>query len=195
MPRLLAEADTTRWVPVTDSFGLRGRRARKKAIGMLMAQMMRSMGSERRGGGFTAWAMSQAAPALMRKAAGRVLVWVWKDDPELVVAMAVIQEATPQMRTARAMRPMEHDDTESFGHPTLGVGEKLVLDAVGDERPATVAYSFDLGTHMVELTAIAGDANRFRTVLPDLDALAREIRVINDLTTGESAGTLRLPPA
>lgn len=195
MSRLHAEADTTRWVPVTDSFGLRGRRARKKAIGMLMAQMYRSMGSERRGNGLAAWAMSQAAPALMRKAAGRVLVWVWKDDPELVVAMAVIQEANAQMRAARAMRPMEYDDTEAFPHPTLGVGERLLLDAVGQERPETVTYTFDLGSHIVELTALSGDATRFRTVLPDLDALAREIRVIDALAAGESASVLRLPPA
>ena len=28
------------------------------------------------------------------KADGRVLVWVWKDDPELVVALAQVQQAT-----------------------------------------------------------------------------------------------------
>lgn len=192
MSRLFAEADATRWVPVTESFGLRGRRARKKAIGMLMSQLTGATG---RGRGVAAWAMSQAAPALMRKAAGRVLVWAWKDDPELVVAMASIQEATPQLRAARAMRPMEFDDTESFAHPTLGVGEKLVLDAPGAERPPTVTYTFDLGTHIVELSAIGGDASRFGTVTGDLDALAREIRVIDDVASGEGPGVLRLPPA
>jgi len=196
MPRLFAEADATRWVPVTESFGLRGRRQRKQAIRMLMAQVNRSVGIEERGGGrFTAWAMSQAAPMLMRKAAGRVLVWVWKDDPELIVAMATLQEATPQARTARAMRPMEYDDTESFRHPTFGVGERLIMNAPGGDNPPFVAYSFDLRTHLVELTAISGDASRFRTVLGDLDALARELRLIDDLTVGESAGVLRLPPA
>ena len=196
MPRLHADVDTTRWVAVTESFGLRGRSARKKAIGMLMAQMNRMMGTEARGGGkFATWAMSQAAPALMRKAAGRVLIWVWKEDPELVVVMAMIQEATPDVRTARAMRPMEYDDTESFGHPTLGVGERLILDELGSERPPTASYTFDIGTHIVEVTALGGDATRFRTILPDLDALAREIRVVDDLTSGESAGVLRLPPA
>ena len=207
MPRLFAEADATRWVPVTESFGLRGRRHRKQAIRMLMAQVNRSMGIEERGGGrFTAWAMSQAAPMLMRKAAGRVLVWVWKDDPELIVAMATLQEATPQVRAARAMRPVEYDDTESFPHPTFGVGERLIMDdpfvspglaqdKPGGNQPPFVSYSFDLGTHLVEVTAIAGDASRFRTVLGDLDALARELRVVDDLTVGESAGVLRLPPS
>ncbi len=160
-----------------------------------MAQMNRSLGVETRGGGFTAWAMSQAAPALMRKANGRVLVWVWKDDPELVVAVAVIQEASPAMRTARASRPMEYDDTENFPHPTLGVGERLIMDEPGSDRPPFVGYTFDLGTHLVELTAMSGDTTRFRTVLPDLDALARELRVIDDLSLGEVPGTLRLPPA
>lgn len=36
--RLQADADPARWVPVTGSFGLRGRRHRKRAIGMLRAQ-------------------------------------------------------------------------------------------------------------------------------------------------------------
>lgn len=190
MSRLLAEADTTRWVPVTDSFGPRGRRARKKAITMLIEQ---ATGGSGKGRGFAAWAVSQAAPALMRKAAGRVLVWVWKDDPELVVAVASIQEATTQLRAARAMRPMEYDDTESFGHPTLGVGEKLALTEPG--RSPSVSYTFDLGTQLVELTALGGDGARFGTIMPDLDALARELRVIDDVASGETPGVLRLPPA
>ncbi|KAA9147094.1 hypothetical protein F6B41_30495, partial [Microbacterium lushaniae] len=104
MPRLQADADPAVWVPVTGSLGFRGRRHRKAAIRMLLGQANRAVGAvERPGSGFLAWAMSQAAPLLLRRADGRVLVWVWKDDPELLVAMAQLQEATPQLRTARAM--------------------------------------------------------------------------------------------
>lgn len=196
MARLVAEADPTMWVPVTESFGFKGRRHRKAALRMLMAQANAAMGIEPRGSGrFVAWAMSQAAPALMRRAGGRVLVWVHKKDPELVVAMATIQDATPQARTARATRPMEYDDTEIFGHPTLGRGEKLVMDQPGQQQPPFVTYTWDLGTSFVELTAVSGDRERFRTTFSDLDALAREIRVVEDLSVGESAGTLRINPA
>ncbi len=106
--------------PVTGSLGLRGRRHRKKAIGMLLAQANAAMGATPRTGGgrVAAWAMSQAVPMLLRKADGRVLVWVWKDDPELVVALAQVQQATPQLRAARAMMPMEYDDTEDFRTPS-----------------------------------------------------------------------------
>ena len=126
--RLQADADPAIWVPVTGSFGLRGRRHRKRAIGMLLTQASAAMGAAARpGGGFAAWAMSQAAPALLRKADGRVLVWVWKGDPERVVALAQVQQATPQLRTARAMMPMEYDDTEDFRSAYLGAGEKLAV--------------------------------------------------------------------
>ncbi len=195
MPRLHADADPTRWVPVTESFGLRGRRHRKRAARMLMTQLTGSMGMERKPGGFTAWAISQAAPALMRKAAGRVLVWVWKQDPELLVVMATVQEATPQSRAARAMRPIEYDDTEKFSHPTLGVGERLVMDAPGSGQPPFVTYSFDLGTHFVEVTGVSGDDTRMRTVLGDLDQLVRTIRLDDDTTIGETPGVLRIGPA
>jgi hypothetical protein len=95
---------------------------------MLLGQANGMLGAEARpGGAFAAWAMSQAAPALMRKAAGRVLVWVWRSDPELVVVMAQIQQLTPQLRTARAMMPMEYDDTEDFRGTYLGTGERLVM--------------------------------------------------------------------
>ena len=74
MPRLTADADATLWVPVTDSLGFRGRRHRKTAIRMLLTQANRALGqTERQGNGFLAWGMSQAAPFLMRRAAGRVL--------------------------------------------------------------------------------------------------------------------------
>ncbi len=196
MPRLQADADLTRWVPITDSFGLSGRRARKRAIRMLLTQAGVAMGQvERPGGGFTAWAMSQAAPLLMRKAAGRVLVWVWRSDPELLVAMAQIQEATPQLRTARAMMPMEYDDTEEFRGTYLGVGEKLAMTLPSNPRtPPFATYTWDTGTSFVSLTAVCSDRERFGTVIDAVDDLARSLRVVDDLTVGESATVLRIDP-
>lgn len=201
MPRLHADADATRWVPVTDSLGFRGRRHRKKAIGMLLAQVTQSAGGTALpGGGFTAWAFSQAAPFLMRKAAGRVLVWVYKSDPDLLVVMAQLQEATPQMRAARASLPMEYDDTENFRGTYLGMGEKLVMDMPrpgpnGAQLPPFATYTWDTGTHFVTVTAVCADRTRFGTVIGAVDDVARSLRVDDDLTVGESPNVLRLDPA
>ncbi|MGZ0067017.1 hypothetical protein [Microbacterium sp. Yaish 1] len=197
MARLEADADPARWVPVTESFGFSGRRARKRAIGMLLSQANAAMGATPRPGGrFAAWAASQAVPMLMRRANGRVRAWMWKADPELLVVLAQMQEATPQVRTARAMMPMEYDDTEDFRSPYLGAGEKLVMTLPPDPRtPPFVSYTWDTGTHLVTLSAVCSDRERVGTVLEELDHLARSLRVVDDLTLDESAGTLRLPPA
>lgn len=191
-----ADADPTRWVPVTDSLGFRGRRHRKAAIRMLLSQASTATGSSARpGSGFAAWAMSQAAPLLMRKAAGRVLVWVWKADPELLVVMAQVQEITPQLRTARAMMPIEYDDTESFHGTYLGVGEKLVMDLPPDPRtPPFATYTWDTGTHLVTLTAVSADRERFGTALPAVDEVARSLRLVDDLPLNEQS-VLRLDPS
>lgn len=196
MPRLQADADPTLWVPVTDSLGLRGRRHRRVAIRMLLTQANRAMGaSERPGSGFLAWSMSQAAPFLMRRAAGRVLVWVWRSDPDLLVVMAQVQEATSQLRAARAMMPIEYDDTESFRNPHLGVGEKLVMPLPPDPRtPPFATYTWDTGTHFVTITAVCSDKERFGTVGGSVDDLARSIRVVDDLAIGESPNVLRIEP-
>ncbi|MFT4137250.1 hypothetical protein [Microbacterium sp.] len=196
MPRLQADADPARWVAVTDSFGPSGRRARKRAIRMLLTQANAALGqTERRGSGFAAWAMSQAAPLLMRKAAGRVLVWVWRADPELLVAMAQVQEATPQLRAARAMMPMEYDDTEEFRGTYLGIGEKLAMPLPADARtPPFATYTWDTGGSFVTLTAVCSDRERFGTVLGAVDDLARTLRLADDLTVGESARVLRIDP-
>ncbi|MBN9188775.1 MAG: hypothetical protein J0I62_09795 [Microbacterium sp.] len=201
MPRLQADAPADRWVPVTESLGFRGRRHRKAAIRMLLNQTGAAMGAPEQGdggarrGGFTAWAMSQATPFLMRRAAGRVLVWVWKDDPELLVAMAQLQEATPQLRTARAMMPMEYDDTEEFRNPHLGVGERLLMSLPEDPRtPPFATYTWDTGTHFVVLTAVCSDRQRFGMLTSALDALARSLRIVEDLTVGEHE-ILRLDPS
>jgi hypothetical protein len=213
MPRLQADADVNLWVPVTESLGLRGRRHRKAAIRMLLGQAGTvlggpggsaaiepgaagaSAGRPRSGSGFAAWAMSQAAPFLMRKAAGRVLVWVWKADPELVVVMAQVQQATNDLRAARAMMPMEYDDTESFRNPYLGVGEKLEMSLPADPRtPPFATYTWDTGTHFVTVTAVCSDRARFGTVIGSVDDLARTLRVVDDLTVGESPDVLRIEP-
>ncbi|MDF2580500.1 MULTISPECIES: hypothetical protein [Microbacterium] len=197
MARLEADADPARWVAVTESFGFSGRRARKRAIGMLLSQANAAIGAAPRPGGrFAAWAASQAVPMLMRRANGRVRAWMWKADPELLVVLAQMQEATAQVRAARAMMPMEYDDTEDFRSPYLGVGEKLVMTLPPDPRtPPFVSYTWDTGTHLVTLSAVCSDRERVGTVLDELDHLARSLRVVDDLTLDESAGTLRLPPA
>ena len=56
-----------------------------------------------------------------------MLAWVWKSDPDLLVVMAQVQEATPQVRTSRAMMPIEYDDTEDFRSTHLGLREKLAM--------------------------------------------------------------------
>ncbi|MBW9109401.1 hypothetical protein JNB63_07585 [Microbacterium trichothecenolyticum] len=211
MPRLQADADPNLWVPVTESLGFRGRRHRKTAIRMLLNQAGGMMigpagavpiesgasagGQPRPGNGFAAWAMSQAAPFLMRKAAGRVLVWVWKADAELVVVMAQVQQATNDLRAARAMMPMEYDDTESFRNPYLGVGEKLEMALPSDTRtPPFATYTWDTGTHFVTVTAVCSDRERFGTVIGSVDDLARTLRIVDDLTVGESPEVLRIEP-
>lgn len=196
MTRISAQADPAQWVPITGSFGFRGRRARKKAIGMLLAQANAAFGREQPGSKVAAWAMSQAIPALMRRADGRLLAWVWKDDPELLVAMAQVQELTPQLRTMRASMPIEYDDTVSFTGSPLGVGEKLEMPLPPNPRQTPFAsYTWDTGTHLVTLTAVISDRERFGTVIPAVDALARSLRLVTDLAVGEGPGTLRIDPA
>ena len=196
MPRLQADADKTVWVAVTDSLGFGGRRHRKAAIRMLLSQANRAIGAaERPGGGFMAWAMSQATPFLMRKAAGRVLVWVWKADPELLVVMAQVQEATAQLRAARASMPMEYDDTETFRGTYLGVGEKLAIPLPADQRtPPFATYTWDTGSHFVAVTAVCSDRERFGTVIGAVDELARTLRIGDDVALGESPNVLRIEP-
>ena len=196
MPRLQADADATRWVAVTDSLGFGGRRHRKAAIRMLLGQANTALGAQAKpGSGFMAWAMSQATPFLMRRAAGRVLVWVWKADPELLVVMAQMQEATPQLRAARASMPMEYDDTETFRGTYLGIGEKLAMSLPQNQRtPPFATYTWDSGTHFVTVTAVCSDRERFGTVIGAIDELARTLRVVDDLALGESATVLRIEP-
>lgn len=164
---------------------------------MLLTQANSALGAaERPGSGVAAWAMSQAAPFLMKRAAGRVLVWVWKADAELVVVMAQLQQATNDLRAARAMMPMEYDDTESFRNPHLGVGEKLEMPLPSDGRtPPFATYTWDTGSHFVTVTAVCSDRERFGTVIGSVDDLARTVRVVEDLTTQESAEVLRIDPA
>lgn len=163
---------------------------------MLLGQVNAAVGAtERPGSRFGAWAMSQAAPMLMKRADGRVLVWTWKAEPELVVAMATAQALTPEVRIERASMPMDYDDTQSF--PTrLGAGEKLVVPIPPSEAtPPFATYTWDTGTHLVTLTAVCSDRERFGTLSGALDDLARSIRIADDLAGGESPEVLRLDPA
>ena len=122
-----------------------------------------------------------------------MLAWTWKAEPDLVVAMATVQALTPDIRIARASMPMEYDDTTSF--PTrLGVGEKLVVPTPpSPSAPPFATYTWDTGTHLVTLTAVCSDRERFGTLIGALDDLARSLRIADDLTGGESPDVLRLP--
>jgi hypothetical protein len=164
---------------------------------MLLTQANRALGQpERPGNSFLAWSMSQAAPFVMKRAGGRILAWVWKSDPDLLVVMAQVQEATPQLRTARAMMPMEYDDTEAFRNPHLGVGEKLAMPLPADHRtPPFATYTWDTGTHFVSVTAVCAERERFGVIIGSVDDLARTVRVVEDLPLSESEELLRLPPA
>lgn len=197
MSRLVADADPAAWRPVTGSLGFRGRRSRKAAIRMLLGQANRAMGAEERpASGFAAWAMSQAAPLLMRRAAGRVLVWTYRPDPELVVVMAQLQQATNDLRAARAMMPMEYDDTQPFRGTHLGVGEKLEMPLPKDPRtPPFATYTWDTGSHFVTVTAVCADRERFGVVIGAVDRLAQTLRIVDDLAVGETPGMLRIDPA
>lgn len=193
--RLSATADERLWVPVTGSLGLRGRRHRKAAIRMLLDSSRRQLGLETPSGRIAPWLMSQIVPVVMRRMEGRILAWVWREDPELLIATAQLQELTPQLRAARAMMPMEYDDTETFHSRHLGAGERLVIDLPRAENaPPTATYTWDTGSHLVTLTAMSPDRARFGTVLPAVDDLARSLRLDDDLTIGES-NVLHLDPA
>ncbi|GAA1540602.1 hypothetical protein HD600_001006 [Microbacterium ginsengiterrae] len=194
--RIVSSADPQLWIPVTESFGWKGRRHRKAAIRMLMGQaMQRGQGPLPRGSGAGAWLISQFAPAMMKRADGRVLVWTWKAEPELVVAMATTQELTNDIRRARAMMPIEYDDTETFT-TVLGAGEKLVMALPPEPAsPPFVTYTWDTGSHLITVTAVGSDRERFGTLIPALDDLARSIRIAGDVTGGESPDILRIDPA
>ena len=100
--------------------------------------------------------MSQATPFLMRKAARRVLVWVWKADPELLVVMAQVQEATAQLRAARASMPMEYDDTETVPrHVPRRRREARDAAPAGPSAPLPFAtYTGTPARHFVTVTAV-----------------------------------------
>ncbi len=87
---------------------------------MLLGQVNAAVGAtERPGSRFGAWAMSQAAPMLMKRADGRVLVWTWKAEPELVVAMATAQVLTPDVRIAERRCRKKGTTTTRVPFPTL----------------------------------------------------------------------------
>jgi hypothetical protein len=92
--------------------------------------------------------------------------------------------------------PIEYNDTEEFRGNYLGVGEKLVMPLpAGTRTPPFATYTWDLGSHFVSVTAVCSERERFGTVIGAVDELARGIRVVDDLTIGESATVLRIDPA
>lgn len=156
---------------------------------MLLAQATRgATGGEqstgRPGSGFAAWTLSQAAPLMMRRLEGKVLAYLWRDDPELVVTLATVIDATHDMRIAQAM---SDEEGETFRSPFLGTGEKFVRTGVSSpEQTATITYMWDTGTQFVSLSAIAGDPLRIGTITGALDELARTLRLVDDLAVGEA---------
>ncbi|MGO1770789.1 MAG: hypothetical protein ACTHZX_12630 [Microbacterium sp.] len=190
--RLTADVDEALWEPASASGGFRERRRLKAAVRMIVSRTQRQLGLDQRVGRVGAWAISQAAPALLRRSDGAMLAWVWREDPRLVVVMAQAIEMTAQARAARAMAPMEYDDTEDFRSQHLGQGERLVRDLPSDPREEPSAtYTWDTGTHLVTLSALCSDRARFGTVLTPLDELARSLRFAGD----EPEDVLRIPPA
>jgi len=127
---------------------------------------------------------------LMRRLEGRVLAYIWKDDPALVVALATVIDATNDMRVAQAM---SDDEGEDFRSPHLGTGEKFVRTDPG-AATATITYLWDTGSQFVSLSAIAGDALRVGTIVRALDDLARTVRLVDDLAVGEAGAVVRLDP-
>lgn len=180
--RLHVYEDQPSWMAVTSSLGPRGSKLRKLAV----SAWMRQLGDAAPRGRLATWVASQSLAAILRKQDGGVLIWAWKDDPELLFVVASLQRATPELRVARAMMPMSEDDTEDFPHPTLGMGERLIVDKSGDGQIARVSYTFDLTTHLVQVAATSGDPLRMRTALTELDALVRDLRVTQDLPVGET---------
>ena len=126
----------------------------------------------------------------MRRLEGRVLAYIWKDDPALVVALATVIDATNDMRVAQAM---SDDEGEDFRSPHLGTGEKFVRTDPG-AATATITYLWDTGSQFVSLSAIAGDALRVGTIVRALDDLARTVRLVDDLAVGEAGAVVRLDP-
>lgn len=189
--RLAADVDEALWQPASATGGWRERRHLKTAVRMIAARTQRQLGFDQRAGRIGAWAISQAAPALLRRSGGALVAWVWREDPRLLVALAQATELTAQARAARAMAPMEYDDTEDFASPHLGQGERLVIDLPSDPRQEPSAtYTWDTGTHLVTLSALCSDRERFGTLQGPLDDLARSLRV-----AGDGEDVLRIPPA
>ncbi len=94
------------------------------------------------------------------------------------------------------MMPMEYDDTEAFRGTYLGMGEKLAMPLPSSPTaPPFATYTWDTGMHLVTVTAVCADRERFGTVIGAVDDLARSLRIVDDLTVREASGVLRLDPA
>lgn len=168
--RLIADPDEQLWSGLVGARGRKARRLQKAAVRMLVDRTRKDAASGRIGD----WAANRLALALLQRSDGRMLAWTWCAEPELLVAIAHAQEATPQLRVARAMAPIEYDDTEEFSNPFLGSGEKLLVDEPrhgGDL--STASYTWDTGSHLVVLSAMCTVPSRFLTLEEHVDDLAR----------------------
>ena len=188
--QLQADADRDRWVPLRGR-GISGGRHRRAAIRMLMSTVGISQGQP--GSGLMNFVATRVIKAGLRGANGRFLAWSWKEDPSALAVMAQVQDLTPHLRAARASMPMEFDDTENFSNPHLGAGEKLVMNDPTSGRTPMATYTWDTGSHLVSLTAVSPDKERFLLFVPALDELARTLRWSEDIEVGEN-NVLRLPP-
>lgn len=193
--KLTADADERTWLDLATARGGAARRQRKKAVAALVELTRAQMGLDAMGGRFGGWLASRVARGMLERADGRMLVWSWRDDPELALVIVHAVEATAQVRTARASSPIEYDDTEDFPNPFLGVGEKLVFDH-HDRRSetATATYTWDTGTHLIVLSAICFAPSRFGVLLEPLDDLARTVRV-DEPTVLVPSDPFELPPS
>ncbi|MFT4235781.1 MAG: hypothetical protein QM607_12390 [Microbacterium sp.] len=192
MSRLIADADPTRWVEVTGR-GLRGGRNRRALVRTLLASG--GVSADTPGSGLLRAIGGVTARLALRSTDGRVLAWAWKDNPDQAAVMAHVQPMTHEVRIMRASMPIEHDDTQPFPSPFLGAGEKLWLDALQGAAHDWVTYTWDTGDELVTVRAVSGDRERFGTIVPHVDALARTIRLTRDIVADQSGEILVLPPA
>lgn len=173
--RLVAEPDAHLWSSMVAARGREARRLQKAAVRTLMART--GMGATSGRGRLGEWAAGRLALALLQRGDGSMLAWAWREDPGLLIAVAHAQEATAQVRVARAMAPIDFDDTEEFSSPFLGEGERLRVDepASGGSL-ATATYTWDTGSHLIVLSAMCTVPHRFGALEADVDDLARSLR-------------------
>ena len=66
---------------------------------------------------------------------------------------------------------------------------------IDPKTPPFATYTWDTGSHFVTVTAVCADRERFGTVIGAVDDIARTLRVVDDLSVGETPTVLRIDPA